>query len=113
MSHTAHIDALAFGREAGDVFGAEAVAHAPDFLHAEVAFHFFDHGFDDGVDLAWAVAFAFRAGLLQPGHDVEVGRAVEGDGVAFEEVGHYDEVAVGGELVGDAGSGLLEDGGAN
>jgi hypothetical protein len=42
------------------------------------------------------------AGLLQPGHEVEVGRAVERDWVAFEEVGHYDEVAIGCELIGDA-----------
>lgn len=38
---------------------------------------------------------------VQPLHEVEVARAVEGDRVSIEEVGHHDEVAVGGELVGD------------
>lgn len=36
-------------------------------------------------------------------HEVEVSGTIERDGVAFEEVRHDDEVAVGGELVGDAG----------
>jgi hypothetical protein len=37
---------------------------------------------------------------LEPGLDVEVPWAVEGDGVAVEEVGHHHKVAVCGELVG-------------
>ena len=38
---------------------------------------------------------------LQPLHDVEVARLVERDRVALEQVGHHDEVAIGGELVGN------------
>lgn len=37
---------------------------------------------------------------VQPLRPVESGGLVQGYGVAMEEVGHADEVAVGGELVG-------------
>ena len=38
---------------------------------------------------------------LHPFLDVEVAGAVERDGVAVEQVGHEDEIAIRGELVGD------------
>jgi hypothetical protein len=38
---------------------------------------------------------------LQPFHDVEVAGTVQGDGILVEQIGHQDEVAVCGELVGD------------
>jgi hypothetical protein len=65
--------------------------------------HCDEAGVDYGVDGWWGVGdFLFRGlvGALEPGLDVEVAGAVEGDGVAVEEVGHHHEVAVCGELVG-------------
>ena len=94
------INALALGQEAGDVLSAKAVSDGTDLLRA-LLLHVCQSLLDDRVDLIGQVALAFRAALLQPGHDVEVRRAVELHGVALEEVGHDDEVAVGGELVGD------------
>ena len=110
VRHGAHIDPLAFGSKAGNVFGAEAVADAAEFLDAVGAAELFDDSLDNGVDLTRSVAFAFRPGLLEPLHDVEALGAVQGDGVAFEEVGHGDEVAIGGELVGDAGERVSREG---
>lgn len=46
-------------------------------------------------DLALAVL------ALHPFLDVEVARSVERDGIVVEQIGHEDEVAIGGELVGD------------
>ena len=60
-------------------------------------------GVDYGVDGWWGVGDFLLGGLvgaLEPGLDVEVAGAVEGDGVPVEEVGHHHEVAVCGELVG-------------
>ena len=70
-------------------------------------------GVDYGVDGWWGVGDFLLGGLvgaLEPGLDVEVAGAVEGDGVAVEEVGHHDEVAVCGELVGLDWIGRLERG---
>ena len=80
--------------------GAETIADRADGLAAQLALHVLEDLLDDGVDLFGRVARAFAA-VLQPVHDVEALGAVQGDGVAVEEVGHDDEVAVGGELVGD------------
>ena len=44
--------------------------------------------------------FGFLIFTLEPGLDVEVPWAVEGDGIAVEEVGHHHEIAICGELVG-------------
>jgi len=68
----------------------------------KILLHLLDHLRDNRVHLSSAVTLALRPGGLQPLHDVEVSRAVEGDWVTLEEIGHHDEVAVGGELVGDA-----------
>jgi hypothetical protein len=94
------IDALALGQEASDVLAAKAVSDGTDLLRA-LLLHVCQRLLDNRVDLVGQVALALRAALLQPGHDVEVLGAVELDGVALEEIGHDDEVAVGGELVGD------------
>jgi len=95
-----NIDALALGQEARDVLAAKAVSDGTDLLRA-LLLHVRQRLLDDRVDLVGQVALALRAALLQPSHDVEVLGAVELDGVALEEIGHDDEVAVGGELVGD------------
>lgn len=91
---------LALGRlqEPSHVLAAEAVSYAAELLDAVGgAAQLLDDGFDDGVD---GRDFGHR--LLHPFHDVEVG-VVEGSGGAVEEVGDAHEVAVLGELVGDAG----------
>lgn len=56
----------------------------------------------DPVPLALALALGVRGGggAFKPGHKVVGGGAVEGDGVAEEEVGDVGWVAVCGELVG-------------
>lgn len=100
MSSVTNIDALALGQEASDVLSTKAVSDGADLLRA-LLLHVGDGLLDDRVDRVGQVALAFGAALLQPGHDVEVFGPVELDGVALEEVGHDDIVAVGGELVGD------------
>lgn len=61
-----------------------------------------DAGVDDGIDVRGIVGALLRVVFAgEPLLDVEVVRAVQLDGVAVEEVGHQDEVAVGGQLVGD------------
>ena len=87
-----------FLQEAADVLGAEAVSGAADALAAERAAHLLQHRLDDWVHV-------LRQVVLQPGHQVEARWPVDLDRVAVEEVGHHDEVAVGGELVGDAARG--------
>lgn len=54
----------------------------------------------DGVDLCGCVA-SRRSGACEPFHNIEVVGAVERDWIAFEEVGHNDEVAICGELIGN------------
>ena len=103
------VELLGFGEEVpNDIFRAEAVSYAADFLAVVLGAHGDEAGVDDGVDGGWGVGGFFFGGLvgaLEPGLDVEVAGAVEGDGVAVEEVGHHDEVAVCGELVGLDGEG--------
>lgn len=86
---------LAVLQEAGDVLGAEAVSDAAQALDAELALKLLDDGVDEGVEL-------LRGVVLEPARQVEALGDVDGDGVAVEEVGDDDEVAVGGVLVGDA-----------
>jgi len=102
MSHSSDIDAFAFRGEARDVFGPEAVAYCTNLLAAVGGLHLFDDGFDYGVSLVGPVAFAVGA-FVEPFHYVEAFWGVEFYGVAFEEVGDYYEVAVFGEVVGEAG----------
>lgn len=79
------------------VLGAEAVSHATDALAAQLGAHLDERGVDDRVDRGRQVA----GWALEPFLHVEPCGPVQGDGVAVEEVRHDDEVAVGGELVGD------------
>ena len=79
------------------------IPHTADFLAIVFRAHGDEAGVDYGVDGWWGVGDFLLGGLvgaLEPGLDVEVAGAVEGDGVAVEEVGHHYEVAVCGELVG-------------
>ena len=87
-----------FLQEAADVLATEAISDAADALAAERAAHLLQHRLDDRV-------YVLRQVVLQPGRQVEVRWPVDLDRVAVEEVGHHDEVAVGGELIGDAARG--------
>jgi hypothetical protein len=96
------INALALSHETRNILAAEAVADSANFLRT-LLLHVGQRLLDDRVDGVRQVALALGPALCQPGHDVEVAASelVELDGVALEEVGHDDPVAVGGELVGD------------
>jgi len=84
------------------VFAAEAVAHGADFLASIFRPHLDQTRVDDRIDHGRQVCDLFLIILsLYPLHDVKVARSVEWDGVAMEQVGHHDKVAVGRELVGD------------
>ena len=74
-----------------DVLGAEAITDASDGLDTLLS-QLLYRCFYDGIDTFIAVA-------RPPLHEVEVGWAVQLKGVAVEEIGHDDVVAVGGELV--------------
>jgi hypothetical protein len=95
-----NINALALSQEARDVLSTKAVSNRADLLRA-LLLHVRQSLLDDRVNGVRQVALAFGAALLQPVHDVEALGRVELHGVALEEVGHDDVVAVGGELVGD------------
>ena len=85
-----------------DVLGAEAVADGADLGEGVLRAHLDQAGVDDRVDGGREVGDS--VGVESSAHpclDVEVTWAVEWDRVAVEEVRHQDEVAVGGELVGD------------
>lgn len=86
---------LAILEESDDVLGTEAVADTTKALDAQLALELLDDGVDDGVDLRHAVA-------TEPLHELEAGGHVDRHGIAVEEVGNDGEVAVGGELVGEA-----------
>jgi hypothetical protein len=96
----ADVNALALGQEARDVLSAKAVSDRTDLLRS-LLLHVRQSLLDDRVDGVGQVALALGTALLQPVHDVEALGRVELHGVALEEVGHDDVVAVGGELVGD------------
>lgn len=99
MCRIAHIEP-ALLQEAADVLAAEAVSNAPDALAAERAAHLLQHRLEDRVHV-------LRQVVLQPAHQVEARWPIERGRVTVEEVGHHDEVAVGGELVGDTVGGRV------
>lgn len=99
MGDVADVD-LAVLKEAGDVLGTEAVADATDALGAQLALELLNDRVDNGVELLGLV-------VLQPAGEVKALGNVDRNGVAVEEVGHNDEVAIGGVLIGDAGDQLL------
>ena len=87
---------------AHDVFCAVTVSHAANLLAVVHRAHFDKACVDDGVDLWREMGGAFWVvAALRPLHDVEISGAVQRDGVTTEKVRHQDEIAVGGELVGD------------
>jgi len=74
-----------------DVLGAEAVTDTSDGLDTLLP-ELLYRRFYDGID-------SFIAVVLLPLHEVEVGRAVQLKRVAVEDIGHYDVVAIGRELI--------------
>lgn len=102
VSGETDIDALALGQETRNVLATKAVADSTNLLRT-LLLHVCQSLLDNRVDGVRQVALALRAALGQPSHDVEVAcsELVELNGVALEEIGHDDPVAVGGELVGD------------
>jgi hypothetical protein len=59
----------------------------------------FDSGLDDWVDGLLGVRILAVAAGREPLHEVEVGRAIQREGIAVEHVDDQRQVAVGGELV--------------
>lgn len=86
-------------RGGGANLGTEAVAEGTNLGEALVL-EVLEGELDDGVDGFLGVGVLAVGALGQPLHEVEVGGAVEGEGVLVEEVGDDGVVAVGGELVG-------------
>ena len=87
---------------ADDVFRTEAVSYRPQFGDVVFGAELDDARVDDRVD-GWGEVRSFVGAVfaLHPLWELEAVGPVEGDGVAGEEVRHGDEVAVGGELVGE------------
>lgn len=86
MSHKARIN-LPLVQKSSHVFCAEAVPDGPQTLDTEVSLHLFDTGVDNWIDDSGLVA-------LYPIHDLESLWWIELDGVAVEEIGHDDQVAI-------------------
>jgi hypothetical protein len=80
--------------------GTEAVSDSAELLDALLALEELDGLNDDGVDVLGGVGVVAGGALGEPAHEVEVVRAVEGQGVTVEGVDDQGQVAVGGELVG-------------
>lgn len=79
--------------------GTEAVAQGADLGEALVL-EVLEGELDDGVDGLLGVGVLAVRAASEPLHEVEVGGAVEREGVAVEDVDDEGVVAVGGEVVG-------------
>lgn len=94
MCSVSDIDLARAGLEvAADVAAAKTVVNAADALDAELVAHLANNVFDDGLDMLGQM-------VLEPVHDLEALGPIQRDGVSLEQVGHDDEVAMLGELVG-------------
>ena len=75
----------------------KTIPDRPKFLAPVLRPQLDDGSVNDRVD-PWR---KMPGGSVQPFLNVEVTWAIEWDGVSVEEIGHDDEVAIGGELIGD------------
>jgi hypothetical protein len=71
-----------------------AISDTTDTLASQLASHHFQGAFYNGI-------YARGAMWLTPFRKIKVRWPIQWDGVAMEQIGHDDEVAIGGELVGD------------
>lgn len=94
MRSVSDIDLADAGLEvAADVAAAKTVADPADTLDAKLLAHLANNVVDDGLDVLGQM-------VLEPVHDLEALGSIQRDRVALEQVGHDDEVAMLGELVG-------------
>ncbi len=82
------------------IFGAEAISHCSDPLTAVFGAHLDETGVDDWVDGWWEMAAFVGIGVFafEPFLDVEVAGPVEGNGIAVEDIRHYNELDVVGKV---------------
>jgi hypothetical protein len=78
---------------------AKAVANGTNLLDAQITQRL-DALDDDGVNGLGGVRVVASRSLGHPGPKVKVARPVQAEGVAVEDVGHQDGVALGGKIVG-------------
>lgn len=78
---------------ATDVPAAKAVANAANTLDAELLTHLTDNIVNDGLDVLGQM-------VLEPLHDLEALGPIQRHGIALEQVGHHNKIAMRGELVG-------------
>jgi hypothetical protein len=99
MSDKSRIHSLSLGKISQNILASKAITHSADFDNPEFGAETFDCGVDDWFDACCLVK-------REPGLAVEVFCAAceerLGDGVPFEYVGNYDEVACAGEVIGEA-----------
>lgn len=81
--------------------GPEAVAHGTELGDAVLSLQRLDAVQHDGVNGLLCVRVLAVGPVLEPPHEVEPFRAVEGQRVAVEHVEQQRQVAIGGKLVGD------------
>jgi hypothetical protein len=95
MRNISQIHAPSLGQKSRHILASKTKPETSDPLYTQLAPHIVDCGLDDGVDFGGWV-------LGQPFGQVESGLLLlDGNGVAGEQVGHDDEVGVGGEGVGE------------
>jgi hypothetical protein len=79
---------------------AKAVSQAAKLLDTIFLLQGLDSFEDNGVDGLLGVGVVALGALGQPGHEVEALGAVQGNGVAVEDINDQGEVAISGKLVG-------------
>lgn len=77
------------------ILTSKTIPQTTHLLDSKIRLHSRQSGRDDAIDFTWRV-LREPAGQIEPGFLL-----LHGDGVAGEEVGHHDEVVVGGEGVGE------------
>lgn len=93
MGHIAYVQQTGF-EVTSDVLAPIAVSNPSNALTALFLAHVSNGSVNDWVCHG-------REVVLQPGHDVEIPLALDGDRIAMKQVGQDHEVAIGGKLVGN------------
>lgn len=81
--------------------GPEAVSYSTDLCDSVLLLQCLDAVHHDRVNESLGVRVLAVGPLLEPLHEVESLRAVEGDGIAIEHVEKQRQITIGGKLVGD------------
>ncbi len=81
--------------------GPEAVSYSTNLCDSVLLLQCLDAVHHDRVNSSLGMRVLAVGALLEPLHEIEFLRAVEGDGIAIEHVEEQGQIAIGGKLIGD------------